>query len=116
MVGILDGHVRMGARQAIAYVDVEVQDDTPLAAAGARLRGHVFHNSAVERVGEGARFAYQLDPGPGIVDRADGWLAGNVLASYTHLPLAAYPEHIDHWLAACYSHRPARPGSSGNGR
>jgi cobyrinic acid a,c-diamide synthase len=105
----------MGSRQAIAYVEVEVRTDTLLAPAGTRLRGHVFHNSVVERVGEGARFAYHLEPGPGIVDRADGWLAGNVLASYTHLPLAAYPECLSRWLEACYVHRPARLAASGDG-
>lgn len=115
MVGVFDGHVRMGSRQAIAYVEVEVRTDTLLAPAGTRLRGHVFHNSVVERVGEGARFAYHLEPGPGIVDRADGWLAGNVLASYTHLPLAAYPECLSRWLEACYVHRPARLAASGDG-
>jgi cobyrinic acid a,c-diamide synthase len=114
MVGILDGHVRMGTRQAIAYVEVDVRADTPLAPAGTHLRGHVFHNSVVERIGEGARFAYELDPGPGIVDRADGWLAGNVLASYTHLPLAAYPECLDRWLEACYIDRHARLAASGD--
>lgn len=115
MVGVLDGHVRMGGRQAVAYVEVEVRADTPLARGGSRLRGHVFHNSVVERVGDDTRFAYRLRPGPGIVDQADGWLEGeNVLASYTHLPLAAYPELIDSWLSRCRSYyRGARATAGG---
>jgi cobyrinic acid a,c-diamide synthase len=101
MAGVLDGHVRMGGRQAIAYVEVDVHADTPLAPAGTRLRGHVFHNSVVERIGEDARFAYRLAPGPGIAGLEDGWIEGNVLASYTHLPLAAHPELIRRWLGQC---------------
>ncbi len=105
MVGVLDGHVRMGGRQAIAYVDIDVEVDTPLVPAGSHLRGHVFHNSVVELPGEGARFAYRLDPGPGIAGVADGWLEGNVLASYVHLPLAAYPELVERWLDRCRDFR-----------
>jgi cobyrinic acid a,c-diamide synthase len=111
MVGVLDGHVRMGGRQAIAYVEVEVRADTPLAPAGSRIRGHVFHNSLVERIGEGSQFAYQLTPGPGITGESDGWLSGlsgNVLAGYTHLPLAAYPEFIERWLSCCRAYRGTR--------
>ncbi len=116
MVGVLDGHVRMGGRQAVAYVEVELLADTPLAPTGTRLRGHVFHNSVIERVADGARFAYRLAPGPGIRDQADGWLAGNVLASYTHLPLAAYPELIGRWLECCRTfcdHHAATRGGGG---
>ena len=113
MAGVLDGHVRMGGRQAIAYVDVDVREDTPLAPAGTRLRGHVFHNSVVERIGEGSRFAYRLAPGPGVRDLDDGWLAGNVLASYTHLPLAAYPELVARWLAGCRRFRDRQAAAGG---
>jgi cobyrinic acid a,c-diamide synthase len=114
MAGVLNGHVRMGGRQAVAYVEVDVTTNTPLAAAGTQLRGHVFHNSVVERIGADARFAYRLAPGPGIRDLEDGWLAGNVLASYTHLPLAAHPELVARWLGACrrFRDRDAAPGGA----
>jgi cobyrinic acid a,c-diamide synthase len=113
MAGALDGHVRMGGRQSIAYVEVDVRADTPLAPAGTQLRGHVFHNSVVERIGEGARFAYRLTPGPGIAGLDDGWLEGNVLASYTHLPLAAYPELVTRWLMQCRHFRDRHAAAGG---
>jgi cobyrinic acid a,c-diamide synthase len=109
MVGLFDGHVRMGARQAVAYVDIEVEEETALAPKGARLRGHVFHNSVIERIGDGARFAYRLDPGPGIVEQRDGWVHRNVVASYAHLPLAAHPELVERWLEACRQYRATAP-------
>jgi cobyrinic acid a,c-diamide synthase len=85
-----------------------VVSDTPLAPAGTRLRGHVVHNSIVEAIGEGERFAYRLAPGPGIRDREDGWVRDNVLASYTHLPLAARPDLVGRWLDACRDFRRGR--------
>jgi cobyrinic acid a,c-diamide synthase len=109
MVGVFDGHARMGARQAVAYVDVAVERDTPLAPKGSRLRGHVFHNSVIDGIDDDAEFAYALSPGPGIADRQDGWIYRNVVASYTHLPLAAYPELIDRWLEICRTYRATTP-------
>jgi len=106
MVGVFDGHVRMGARQALAYVDVEVTRDTPLLPAGRRVRGHVFHNSVIELQENAATdFAYHLEPGPGIAGKSDGWRYKNVLASYTHLPLATHPELVERWLDACRAYR-----------
>ncbi len=111
MCGVLPGAVRMGARQAVAYVDVEVVRNTPLLPSGARLRGHVFHNSVVD-VDEGAAgdFAYALEPGPGIVGRKDGWVYKNVLASYSHLPLAAHPRWVSGWLDSCRAYRGVHSG------
>jgi cobyrinic acid a,c-diamide synthase len=63
----------------------------------------------IEGVGEEQTFAYRLEPGPGIVDQRDGWIHKNVVGSYAHLPLAAYPELVDRWLESCRGYRATTP-------
>jgi len=51
---------------------------------GLRVRGHEFHYSEVVDLGP-VDFAYRVRRGNGIDGEHDGIVAGNVLASYTHL-------------------------------
>lgn len=52
---------------------------------------HEFHYSRVSRLGEGAEFAYEVRRGTGILDRKDGLLYRNVLASYAHIHAPGAP-------------------------
>ncbi len=108
MIGVFDAHARMSDRPAIAYADVEVLTDTPLAKAGTRLRGQVLRQATIEPLAAGDQLAYRLDPGPGIRGREDGLLAHEVLGSVSHLALAAYPELVERWLAHCAQYRERR--------
>jgi cobyrinic acid a,c-diamide synthase len=86
MCGVLDANARMTDRLSLGYREARAPHDSPLAERGTRVRGHEFHYSAVEP-GAGERPAWELEGrGP------EGFVAGNVHASYLHLHWAATPE------------------------
>lgn len=86
MCGVLDVTARMTDRLTLGYREARALADSPLAVEGAAVRGHEFHYSAVEpEAGENA--AWDLaGRGP------EGFIAGNVYASYLHTHWAAMPE------------------------
>ena len=91
MCGVLNAKAGMTDRLTLGYREARSPHDSPLAAAGIRVRGHEFHYSAVEPAA-GERPAWEFDGrGP------EGFLAGSVHASYLHLHWAATPE-IPHRL------------------
>jgi cobyrinic acid a,c-diamide synthase len=85
MCGVLDATARMTERLTLGYREALALTDSPLAEAGAEVRGHEFHYSTVEpRAGE--KQAWDL-AGRG----AEGFVAGGVHASYLHTHWAAKP-------------------------
>jgi len=96
MCGIFDAEVSMTTKlKALGYVQVDVQKDGPLASAGEGFRGHEFHYSHVNRVGD-VQFSYRMARGRGIKDGMDGMIENNTLASYTHLHLGNRPSMASH--------------------
>jgi len=85
MCGVLDAAARMTDRLTLGYREARAPHPSPLAERGAVVRGHEFHYSAVEP-GAGGRPAWDL-AGRG----AEGFVAGNVHASYLHTHWAATP-------------------------
>lgn len=87
MVGAIDADVVMHQRPTgRGYVRLEAQADHPWGlAAGAEIRAHEFHYSSLEGLDAGIRYAYRVRRGFGIDGAHDGIVAGNILASYTHL-------------------------------
>ncbi len=86
MCGVLDAVARMTERLTLGYREAHAAIDSPLAQAGTEVRGHEFHYSTVEP-GAGERPAWDLaGRGP------EGFVAGNVHASYLHTHWAATPE------------------------
>jgi cobyrinic acid a,c-diamide synthase len=86
MCGVLDATARMTGRLTLGYREALASADSPLAAAGAEVRGHEFHYSTVEP-GAGGCPAWDLvGRGP------EGFVAGGVHASYLHTHWAATPE------------------------
>ena len=55
MCGVLPARGRMAGRLTLGYREATAATATPWIAAGASLRGHEFHYSAVEPIGAGAR-------------------------------------------------------------
>ena len=91
MCGIFDAEVSMTTKlQALSYVQVDVQKKGPMASVGDSFRGHEFHYSHVNRVGD-VSFSYHMARGRGIKDGMDGMIENNTLASYTHLHLGNRP-------------------------
>ncbi len=86
MCGVLDVQARMTDRLTLGYREARAVGDSPLAEAGVAVRGHEFHYSAVEpRAGESPAWEME-DRGP------EGFVNGNVHASYLHTHWAAFPE------------------------
>lgn len=86
MCGLLDVTARMTDRLTLGYRVARAITDSPLAEAGANLRGHEFHYSAVEP-GTGEPPAWEFAG-----RRPEGFVTGGVHASYLHTHWAAMPE------------------------
>jgi len=86
MCGVIDAESRMTDRLTLGYREGRALSGSPLTGAGAVLRGHEFHYSAVEP-GLGENPAWDLSGrGP------EGFVSGGVHASYLHTHWAAFPE------------------------
>jgi cobyrinic acid a,c-diamide synthase len=97
MCGVLDADARMSGRLTLGYREAVAVSDSPLAAAGTRLRGHEFHRTV-------------LEPGAGPVPawgmvrperRVEGFVQQGVHASYLHTHWASRPGVAARFVAAC---------------
>src|SRR5262249_31750982 len=70
-------------RAALGYVTLRTTRPSPLGPAGTTARGHEFHYSRLEPLGE-LTYGAEVDDGRGN-RRPDGIMAGNLWASYAHL-------------------------------
>ncbi|GLW52699.1 hydrogenobyrinate a,c-diamide synthase [Kitasatospora phosalacinea] len=87
MCGVLDTTARMTPRLTLGYREAVALADSPLAAAGSRVRGHEFHRTTTDPpAGPSPAWAWRTPAGP----RTEGHLHGPVHASYLHL----------HWTGA----------------
>ena len=82
----------MGYRTAIAQID------SILLKVGEIVRGHEFHWSVTTSPLPIDRMAYRFDETPGSLE---GYVYGNLLASYLHLHFAAYPLLASRFIQAC---------------
>ncbi|MFJ6215786.1 cobyrinate a,c-diamide synthase [Streptomyces sp. NPDC092296] len=104
MCGVLDGDARMTERLTLGYREAVALHDSPLAAAGTRVRGHEFHRTACEPgAGDRPAWAWRTPAGP----RTDGFTHGSVHASYLHLHWAGAPT-LPLRLARAAAARPGR--------
>lgn len=116
MCGVLPARARMSERLTLGYREATALTATPWLAAGQKVRGHEFHYSRVEpasgdvvgeREGRGrevrARDSREREGRGSSLgaawllrsrgrERAEGFVAGGVQASYLHTHWAAYPE------------------------
>ncbi|MFI6108659.1 cobyrinate a,c-diamide synthase [Streptomyces sp. NPDC051310] len=97
MCGVLDADARMSQRLTLGYRDAVAVSDSPLAAAGTRMRGHEFHRTVLEP-GAGPSPAWGLrQPGT----RVEGFVQGGVHASYVHTHWAAVPQAARRFTEFC---------------
>jgi cobyrinic acid a,c-diamide synthase len=94
MCGVLPSDARMTGRLTLGYRRATAGAPSVLAGAGSAVRGHEFHYSQVEPAA-GAKPAWLLDG-----ERAEGFVAGGVHASYLHTHWAAFPELPERLVAA----------------
>jgi cobyrinic acid a,c-diamide synthase len=88
MCGVLDARARMTDRLSLGYREATALTSTPWLDAGAELRGHEFHYTAVEAAGQA--HAWELTARG--QTRGEGFVSAGVQASYLHVHWAAYPE------------------------
>lgn len=89
MAGLVPGKTRRGSIRVVSYVHGRLTRDCVLGAAGAKIMGHEFHHSEMV-MDEGAKYAVRLDRGTGIAGGDDGFVEGNLLASYMHIHGVSY--------------------------
>jgi cobyrinic acid a,c-diamide synthase len=96
----LDGHAMCGAlpargvmagRLSLGYRSASVACATPWLAAGDSVRGHEFHYSTVEPIGDEPPAPAWTLSARGL-ERPDGFVRGGVQAGYLHVHWAAHPE------------------------
>ena len=116
MCGVLDAEAAMTARLTLGYRDAVAAAPSPLAAAGARVHGHEFHRTAVT-----AGTVTAGDAGGGRPDAAwhwrradgpvtEGFVQGQLYASYLHTHWSGVPGAADRITAAAAAYRAARTG------
>ncbi len=102
LAGLVPAWTRMTGRTRVAYVEVETARDTLLAPRGARVRGHEFHASALDRPLPAAAAAFRvLAPSR----RLEGFARDGLLASYVHLNFLSRPPLAARLVAAAAMRR-----------
>ena len=101
MCGVLDATARMTDRLTLGYREARALADSPLANAGAEVRGHEFHYSRATFTAPPPH-AYEI---ASRAPTAEGYASGNLLASYLHLHLAAAPQLAARFGDACAAWR-----------
>jgi cobyrinic acid a,c-diamide synthase len=83
MVGLIEADTSMGSRLTLNYTEADNRSD--FFKDIKKIRGHEFHYSQIIDIGKDSDFAYTLRRGNGIIDKKDGIVVYNCLASYMHL-------------------------------
>ena len=104
MAGVLPADARMTDRLSLGYRTAEAAVTSPVAAAGATLRGHEFHYSVVEPAGEALHLASRWH------SRGDGFATPSLLATYLHVHPGGDPTPIERFTAACLAATPVGAG------
>jgi cobyrinic acid a,c-diamide synthase len=100
MCGVLDVATAMTPRLTLGYRAAVAPADSVLATAGTRVRGHEFHRTRSDPP-TGPVPAWQWSAaGP------EGFVQGNVHASYLHLNWAGSPGTAERFVAACAAAAP----------
>ena len=113
MAGLLPAVTKMHrALQALAYVEVTLEEDALWGRAGESVRGHEFHHSTLTAnpAGvEGWRSVYRMRKLRIDAPVEEGFKKGGILASYAHLHLASRPRAVERFIASCERRAPGNP-------
>jgi cobyrinic acid a,c-diamide synthase len=103
MCGVLDADAAMGPRLQLGYRTATATADSPVAAAGETVTGHEFHRTVTTpRAGSTPAWRWSAH-GEAV---SEGFVVGNVHASYLHTHPAGRPEAIDRFARAVRGARP----------
>jgi cobyrinic acid a,c-diamide synthase len=99
MCDVLTASAVMSPRLTLGYRDAVALSDSVLASAGTRVRGHEFHRTVCQPR-SGRQPAWQWRDGA-----PEGFVQGNIHASYLHLHWAGLPDTARRFVAACRDSR-----------
>jgi cobyrinic acid a,c-diamide synthase len=92
MVGIIPGDAVMSrTHMTLGYRELTLTQSGLLGEKGMRIRGHEFHYSHLENLGD-VDYVGRITDARGIDCRGDGIIFNNVVALYTHLHFASHPQ------------------------
>ncbi|AEH09737.1 MULTISPECIES: cobyrinate a,c-diamide synthase [Protofrankia] len=112
MCGILDADTTMGPRLTLGYRQAVAVCDNPVVTAGTVVTAHEFHHTSVVTAaatvpaGDVPRPAWRVD------DRTEGFVHGNVHASYLHLHWAGVPGAARRFVATAREARSSGPSAA----
>jgi len=91
MVGVIPGLVEMTPKLVnFGYCENELLKDCFLGKQGERFRGHEFHYSCWDA--EGTESIHRVDKKRRQSSRVEGYIHGNLMASYVHCHFLSYPK------------------------
>jgi cobyrinic acid a,c-diamide synthase len=99
MAGVLAADAAMTDRLSLGYRRAVARVDTPVAKAGAELRGHEFHYSQVTPPGDALDLSGRFGQGTA------GFATPTLLASYLHLHFGADPEPAERFVRTAAGER-----------
>jgi cobyrinic acid a,c-diamide synthase len=102
MCGVLDIATVMTERLTLGYRAAVARVDSPIAAVGFRVNGHEFHRTAVEAA-DTAVNAWTWDAGGAAV--TEGFVRGNVHASYLHTHWSGSPGTAERFVRAAQQYQ-----------
>lgn len=106
MLGLVPGKATMTRElQALGYVEVETQEESPIGPAGTRFRGHQFRYSRFESPVAPRRYALTVARSGARLE--EGYGRGNVLGSYVHAHWADSPQIPLSFVQQCVASRAA---------
>lgn len=101
MAGLVPADARMTDRLTLGYRTARAAHPSPVAAAGAELRGHEFHYSVVEPAGDALELTTRWGSG------SDGFATASMLASYVHVHPGGDPTPVERFARACTAYAAA---------
>lgn len=100
MVGVLPfGTMVTGRLVRFGYTEVSFTADCLLGPAGATARGHSFHYSTIDGAAD-VSCAYHVRSTLSGMEGTEGYVVGNLLASYIHLHFLSTPDLSAHFVRA----------------
>ncbi len=109
MCGVLDIDTVMTGRLTLGYRAALARTDSPVATEGARVHGHEFHRTAVAH-SDSAANAWSWEARGAFV--TEGFVRGDVHASYLHTHWSGSPGTADRLVAAAQRYRSGRSAES----
>ncbi|QGU02267.1 Cobyrinic acid A,C-diamide synthase [Corynebacterium kalinowskii] len=101
MLGVIGTHAAMGRRLTLGYRESVALTDSVLYRAGERITGHEFHHTALtDSDAQGFDKAWGWRAWDG-APKQEGFIRGNVHASYLHVHPASCPQAVQRFVAAC---------------